>query len=100
MANSIDDFLSKSSQAEQDKFKALVADATNKDTTPQNVKEAQKTAEKNDPTKGIEETPQQAQTAQNAIDSALDRQTKAATMEEGQNLSKEGVAPAKDERDR
>ena len=91
MENSIDDFLSKSSQAEQDKFKGLVADAVNKDATPQNVKDAQKTAEKNDPTKGNEQTPEQTQTAENAVDRALDKQTKGQVVEIGQTLSKEGV---------
>lgn len=121
MANSIDDFLSKSSQEQKDKFQALVTDVTKdtkdtiklqeadknptadlkqtKEATPQNVKEAQQTAEKNDPTIGNEQTPQQAQSAQNAVDRALDNKAKAQVAEIGQTLSKEGVTTPQPKQD-
>jgi hypothetical protein len=91
MANSIDDFLSKSSQAEQDKFKALVADAVNKDATPQKAKEAEKTSDAYASNDINNRTPEQAQQSKNAIEQALDKQAQAKVAEIGQTLSKEGV---------
>jgi hypothetical protein len=65
MANSIDDLLAKSSPEEQAKFKGLVQDAvTGRQTEAErNAESAQKTALRNDPTKGHEQTPEQAQNA-------------------------------------
>ncbi|MBL7814711.1 MAG: hypothetical protein JNL70_06870 [Saprospiraceae bacterium] len=116
MANSIDDFLNKSSQEQKDKFQALLANVTKdtKDTIkvqeagqetpttglketkaisdPQKEAEAaQKTVEKNPPAQGVQQTPPQAQQEQNAIDRALDRQAKAATAEQGKTLAGQGV---------
>ncbi|MFN0200700.1 MAG: hypothetical protein ACKVTZ_04235 [Bacteroidia bacterium] len=120
MANSIDDFLSKSSPEKQEQFKKLALDfdkavggtaqeadknptanlRQTKEASPQGVEEAQKTTERNDPTKGNEQTPQQAQTAQNAVDKALDRQTKAEVSQIGQTLAKEGVTAQPQDKER
>jgi hypothetical protein len=102
MANSIDDFLTKSTASKEDKegFKALLADNSKKASTPQNAAEALKTSERNDPIKGNEQTPQQAKTAQNAVDKALDRQTTAEVSQIGQTLAKEGVTAQPQDRER
>lgn len=117
MANSIDDVLSKMSPEQKAQFeglkqkyglegekiepdKAPTADLKqSKEGTPQLAEEAQKTTEKNDPTIGNEQTPQQAQSAQNAVDRALDKQTKAQVAEIGQTLSKEGVTTPQPKQD-
>jgi hypothetical protein len=116
MANSIDDLLSKSSQEQQDKFKGLVADATQKTQstlkvqeagqeapttrlqetktpTPQSMKEAEKVTERNPPAQGTQQPPQQ----ENAIDRVLSEKAKAATTEQGQTLAKQGVTAEKDQ---
>jgi hypothetical protein len=91
MSNSIDDFLSKSSQAQKDKFNALVADAVNKDATPQKAKEAEKTSNAYASNDINNRTPEQAQQSKNAIEQALDKQAQAKVAEIGQNLSDKGV---------
>lgn len=98
MANSIDDFLAKSSPEQQDRFKALVKDAvTGRQTEAErNAESAQKTALRNDPTKGQEQTPQEAQKAQNAVDKALTPQVKAETKQIGQTMEKQVSIPSQD----
>lgn len=104
MANSIDDFLSKSSPEQKEKFDAMVKDAVlpkvQQTEAERNAALAQKTALRNDPTKGQEQTPQETQKAQNAVDRALSQQDKAEVKQVGQDLQKAGVSIPKENRDR
>lgn len=102
MANSIDDFLAKASAEQKEKFEAQVKNAvTGRQTEAErNAALAQKTALRNDPTKGHEQTPQEAQKAQNAVDRALSQQDKAEVKQVGQDLQKAGVSIPKENRDR
>jgi hypothetical protein len=86
MANSIDDFLSKSSQTEQDKFKGLVADAT-KDT-----KETVKLQEAATPpqTQAIATAPPQSQGLDKAQPNA-ETMSKIQSVEKGQGNNHENA---------
>lgn len=98
MANSIDDFLSKASSEQREKFESMVKDATSGEQMSESeriakqAKETNDISQRNDPTKGHE----QAQKAPNAVDNALSGEAKTATATQGQTLAKQGVTIEKD----
>lgn len=98
MANSIDDFLSKASPEQREKFESMVKDATSgkqmseSERIAKQAKETNDISQKNDPTKGQVQTPKEG----NAVDKVLSAQGKEGAKEAGQTLVRQGVTPDKE----
>ncbi|MBL7814748.1 MAG: hypothetical protein JNL70_07055 [Saprospiraceae bacterium] len=109
MANAIDDVLSKMSpearakvQQNLQQFEKNVQLADNttptqtKTPTPQTIESAQKTTNAYASNDINNRTPQQVQKSENAIDRVLSEKAKSETVEQGQNLTKQGVTVSRD----
>jgi len=98
MANSIDDFLSKASPEQREKFESMVKDATSgkqmseSERIAKQAKETNDISQKNDPTKEQVQTPKEG----NAVDKVLSAQGKEGAKEAGQTLVRQEVTPDKD----